>query len=77
MRDSFVLVPDDVCLWAQGEKIKCLTEMVTHLKLVDKDKHAIKNFDRELERKNCKLAKAVAAETELPAWFAAIPVQAT
>ena len=36
---------------AQGEKMRCLSEAVTHLKAVKGDKHAIKKFDRELECK--------------------------
>ena len=51
---------------AQGEKMRCLSEAVTHLKAVKGDKHAIKNFDRELECKNPCFAKAAAIEAVVP-----------
>lgn len=40
--------------------------MVTHLKLVKDDCHAIKNFDRELECKTCRFAKAAGVEAVIP-----------
>jgi ferritin heavy chain len=61
---------------AQGEKIKCLSEDLTHLKLVHNDKHALKNFDRELEKRNRQLAKCVGIETALPARCAFTPGKA-
>lgn len=50
----------------QSGKMRCLSDMVSHLKAVEKDKHAIKNFDRELECKNCGLAKAAGIEAVIP-----------
>ncbi|EIE21121.1 ferritin-like protein [Coccomyxa subellipsoidea C-169] len=49
-----------------GAKMRCLSDMVSHLKTVEKDKHAIKNFDRELECKTCCMAKAAAIEAVIP-----------
>ena len=46
--------------------MRCLSDMVSHLKAVEKDKHAIKNFDRELECKTCCMAKAAAIEAVIP-----------
>ena len=46
--------------------MRCLAWYVTHLKAVDKDKHAIKNFDRELECKTPCLAKAAGIEAVVP-----------
>lgn len=57
-------------LLLQAEKMKCLAEDVTHLKTVQDDKHAIKNFDCELEKKCCDLAKYVAIEIGMPPWSA-------
>ncbi len=50
----------------QGEKMRELAWFVTHLKAVKGDKHAIKNFDRELECKNCCFAKAAGVEAVVP-----------
>ena len=46
--------------------MRYLAWYVTHLKAVDKDKHAIKNFDRELECKTCAMAKAAGVEAVIP-----------
>ena len=62
------------CWLLQGEKMRCLSYQVSHLKAVKGDKHAIKNFDRELECKNCCLAKAAAIEAVIPSkWAHSIP----
>ena len=46
--------------------MRCLAWYVSHLKAVEGDKHAIKNFDRELECKTPCLAKAAGIEAVIP-----------
>ena len=46
--------------------MRCLAWYVSHLKCVEGDKHAIKNFDRELECKTPCLAKAAGIEAVIP-----------
>ncbi|EIE21120.1 ferritin-like protein [Coccomyxa subellipsoidea C-169] len=56
----------ECCIFESGEKMRELAWFVTHLKAVKGDKHAIKNFDRELECKNCCFAKAAGVEAVVP-----------
>lgn len=54
-------------VWVQSEQVRILSHFVTHLKLVGEDKHAIKNFDRELAAHWTKdLAWAAAIEAVSP-----------
>ncbi|CAL8469220.1 g8761 [Coccomyxa elongata] len=53
-------------IFEAGEKMRCLAWYVSHLKCVEGDKHAIKNFDRELECKTPCLAKAAGIEAVIP-----------
>jgi hypothetical protein len=51
---------------AQGEGVRCAAHFVTHLKMVQNDKHAIKNFDRVLPEHLQDLSLAAALESTLP-----------
>ncbi|KAK9908294.1 hypothetical protein WJX75_005650 [Coccomyxa subellipsoidea] len=64
--DAHTIAFLECCIFEAGEKMRCLSEAVTHLKAVKGDKHAIKNFDRELECKNPCFAKAAAIEAVVP-----------
>jgi ferritin heavy chain len=46
--------------------MRCLADWVSHLKVIHKDKHAVKNFDRELAVKTCCIAKAAGIEAVIP-----------
>lgn len=52
--------------------MRCLAWYVSHLKVVKGDKHAIKNFDREIECKTPCLAKAAGIEAVIPCRYALI-----
>lgn len=49
-----------------SEKIRTLSHHVTHLTLVESDKHAIKEFDRKLQEDVVSFAMAVGLESTLP-----------
>lgn len=49
-----------------SEKIRVLSHHVTHLTLIESDKHAIKEFDRKLQEEVVSFAMAVGLESTLP-----------
>ena len=53
--------------WLQAKKVACWSHYVTHLKLVAGDKHAIKDFDRELACALEDYSMAAAIEATIPA----------
>ena len=53
--------------WLQAKKVACWCHYVTHLKLVAGDKHAIKDFDRELACALEDYSMAAAIEATIPA----------
>jgi hypothetical protein len=55
-----------IVLFEQGEAVRCAAHFVTHLKMVQNDKHAIKNFDRLLPEHIQDLSLAAALESTLP-----------
>lgn len=50
----------------QSEKIRVVSHHLTHLKLVESDKHAIKEFDRRLPFELEDYAMAAAVESIIP-----------
>jgi len=55
------------CLTGVSEKIRMASHYLTHLKMVETDKHAIKEFDRRLPFELEDYAMAAAVESTIPA----------
>jgi hypothetical protein len=58
-----------VVLEWQSEKIRVVSHHLTHLKLVESDKHAIKEFDRRLPFELEDYSMAAAVESTIPARY--------
>lgn len=62
---SFVSVLVGFCAFIQDEKIRCTSHYVSHLKQVETDMHAVKNFDRRLPFEIEELAFAAGTEAAI------------